>query len=113
LKVLNPARPTDQFNTPGPGKKFVAVELRLANLNRAPYSDSPSNGARLVSTAHVAYETTLSGISPDLDSAGPITHGDYRVGWLTFEVPIKVRPWKFQFVLDSGFANQIGVWLLR
>jgi hypothetical protein len=113
LKVRNPARVAGEFGAPRPGHKLVAVLLKLTNLGRVFYRDSPGNGARLIGASRDVYLTMLPGIDPNLDGYGGMRQGDSQVGWLTFEVPIRMRPWKLRFVLDSGFADQTGEWLLR
>jgi hypothetical protein len=113
LKVRNPARVAGEFGAPRPGHKLVAVLLKLTNLGRVFYRDSPGNGARLIGSFRDVYLTMLPGLDPNLDGYGGMRQGESQVGWLTFEVPITMRPWKLRFVLDSGFADQTGEWLLR
>ncbi|MFH9892073.1 hypothetical protein ACH4O0_26375 [Streptomyces luteogriseus] len=48
VKVVDPARAENEYSTPDVGLRFVAVQFRLKNTGTAVYSDSPSNGARLV-----------------------------------------------------------------
>jgi hypothetical protein len=91
---------------------LVAVLLKLTNLSRVFYRDSPGNGTRLVSTSRTVYRTVLPGISPNLDGLQGMYQAESQIGWLTFEVPINVRLRKLRFVLDSGFAHQRGEWVL-
>jgi hypothetical protein len=65
LAMRNPARSTNEFFQPGRGHKYVALKLRIANLDRKVYDDSPSNGANLVGTNHVSYDADM------FDSAEP------------------------------------------
>jgi len=113
LGVENPAHRAYKIGTPDSGEKYVAVRLRIFNLSRYRYNDSPSNGARLISTSGAAYRITLPGKEPNLDEMAAIAPGDYHVGWLTFQVPITVQLSRFRFILDSGFVPQRGDWLLR
>jgi hypothetical protein len=77
------------------------------------YRDSPGNGTRLVGSSGDVDLTMLPGVDPNLDGLAGMRQGESQAGWLTFEVPIRMRTWKLRFVLDSGFAEQIGEWLLR
>jgi len=112
LAVRNPARPTDEYSVPGRGKKFVAIKLRLTNLDRRVYDDSPDNGAQLISLGNRSYQPSLMGLSPDIDMIGKLFPANTRVGWMTFEVPRTVIPKYFQFALDSGFSAG-AQWRLR
>jgi hypothetical protein len=67
LAVRNPAAPTNHLSIPARGHKFVAIKLRLTNLCRCVYDDSPDNGAHIVSSTHVAYYPTRGGIDPAID----------------------------------------------
>jgi hypothetical protein len=113
LKVYDPAHVQGSFGAARPGNKLVAALLKLTNLDRAFYRDSPGNGAKLISTHGRIYPAVLPGVAPNLDGLAGMASDKSQVGWLTFEVPIHMRPWKLRFVLDSGFAEQTGEWLLR
>ena len=113
LRVYDPAHVRGSFGAARPGNKLVAVLLRLTNLDRVFYHDSPGNGTKLISMYERTYPAVLPGLEPNLDGLAGMAPGRSQVGWLTFEVPIKTRPWKLRFVLDSGFADQAGEWLLR
>jgi hypothetical protein len=104
---------SDSFDTPSPGHVYIAVKLKLRNLSRHTYNDSPSNGAVLESTTHRQFDPTIGGPNPTLDGVRIVSH-DWVVGWITFEVPRKVRPRLFELTLDSGFAdNATGIWHFR
>jgi hypothetical protein len=113
LVVRSPALVDQRFATPSPGDKYVAVLLRIVNLSRYRYNDSPSNGARIIAATRAAYRITLPGREPNLDEMAAIPPGGRHTGWLTFEVPVQARLTKFFFVLDSGFAPEHGQWLLN
>jgi hypothetical protein len=112
LSLRNPASSGDSYVQPDRGKKFVAVKLRITNLARRVYRDAPSNGATIVTTAHVGYDADLfEAVKPGLGTPR-VAPRDSRVGWLTFEIPRRAAPWKFQFALDSGFSTG-AEWRLR
>jgi len=73
------------------------------------YADSPANGAALIDARSQQWESTIGGIEPDLGSP-KIAPGDSRVGFITFEVPKRVKVKTFQLTLDSGFADETGEW---
>jgi hypothetical protein len=112
LAVRNPAAPTNHLSIPARGHKFVAIKLRLTNLCRCLYDDSPDNGAHILSSTHVAYYPTRGGIDPAIDNIGKIPPTGSRTGWMTFEVPRPTLPATFRFALDSGLAAG-ATWRLR
>jgi hypothetical protein len=112
LKVIDPAKPNNNFFPPQKGNRFVALQLRLENVGEANYSDSPSNGAFLIDTEGQQYNADITDpVGPALGSP-KISPGDERLGYITFEVGKGVEPAMFQFTLDSGFANETGEWQL-
>jgi hypothetical protein len=50
-------------------------------------------------------------VEPELGSP-KIQPGDQRLGWITFEVPLRARLRMFQFTLNSGFGPETGEWTL-
>lgn len=113
VSVVDPAQGGDEFTQPGEGNRFVAVQLRLENVGDAVYDDSPSNGATLIDAEGQSFDSTLleTNAGPDLGSP-TINKGDSRLGYVSFEVPTTSQITRFQFGLDSGFADQKGEWTL-
>jgi len=110
LKVVDPAS-GGQYMTPESGKRFVGIEIKLANVGTKNYSDSPSNGASVVDVKDHELQADIGEVEPDIGSP-KIVPGDARVGFLTFQVPKGMHLRTFQFTLDSGFADQTGEWSL-
>ncbi|QKW18047.1 DUF4352 domain-containing protein [Kitasatospora sp. NA04385] len=112
VKVVDPAKPKDQYSSPEAGTRFVAVQFRLANTGTASYSDSPGNGAQVVDTEGQrftdTYQETAAG--PSFSGSVAIAPGDSALGFVTFEVPASSRVAKVQFSLNSGLADSIGQW---
>jgi hypothetical protein len=107
--VVDPLEP-GQFFTPDPGTHFVGVQLRLVNTGSTTYSDSPSNGAKLVDAERQEYRADLFVDAVKPFSSVTIAPGDTRLGWIAFAVPDTAEIERFTLVLDSGFANQVGQW---
>jgi hypothetical protein len=112
LSVQSPVELDNRVATTSAGNRFVAVSLRIVNLSRQRYNDSPSNGARLVTATRAAYRITLPGKEPNLDEMPAIPPGGTHTGWITFEIPARARLSTFRFVLDSGFSREHGEWRL-
>jgi hypothetical protein len=114
-KIVSHAQPADQFSTPDPGKRFYAVQFRLANTGSAAYSDSPSNGAAVVDSAGQSYQATIGDVTGCESFPGTenIAAGDKGLGCVVFQVPDEAKITKVQFTLDSGFGPATGQWDVR
>ncbi|MEU8271248.1 DUF4352 domain-containing protein [Sphaerisporangium sp. NPDC049002] len=113
-KVTDPATPANDIIKPKTGARYVAVELRLDNKGQGVYSDAPSNGARLIDDQGQQYNNTFGEVREGvLLSAVTVSPGDSRKGVILYEIPDGVKLAKFQFALNSGFADQKGEWTLK
>jgi Domain of unknown function (DUF4352) len=114
LRVIDPVE-TGEFDEADSGKRFVGVEVRLTNTGSTTYDDSTSNSATLIYSGDRQADATLVSdgeCSGDFDQV-KIRPGGRRTGCIPFEVPVGKRPRLFQFVLDSGFADEVGEWRLH
>ena len=112
--VIDPL-PQSEFDTPEPGSRFVGIEITLKNVGSKAYSDSPSNGATLLSTTNEQANSTLVASGPcgsSFASSVKIAPGDLQRGCIPFQLPQAQQPGTFQFTLNSGFADQTGQWSL-
>jgi hypothetical protein len=110
--VLDPAT-GGEFDQPSAGTRFVGIKVRLKNTGGTPYSDSPSNGAALITNTDEEADSTITvGGSCNSPSDVKIAPGDTRDVCIPFEVKTAQKGTKFQFTLDSGFADQTGEWSL-
>jgi len=62
-RVVSHAQPADEFSSPDPGKRFYAVQFRLADTGTTAYSDSPSNGAAVVDSAGQSYQSSIYNVA--------------------------------------------------
>lgn len=113
-KVVDQATPAQDFSKPKAGNKFVALEIALENAGQAVYSDSPTNGAMLIDGEGQQFRPTFHDVREGQSFGGTATinTGDSRKGVIVFEVPEGAKLAKFQFALNSGFADQKGEWAL-
>ncbi|MFB9527416.1 DUF4352 domain-containing protein [Nonomuraea roseola] len=114
-QVFATATSANSFLKPKTGYRYAAVQVTLNPTGQAVYSDAPSNGARLIDSEGQQYDSTVSQVSegPSLGGSVTVSPGDSRKGVIVFEVPEKAVLVKFQFALNSGFADQKGEWLLN
>ncbi|MEV4838276.1 DUF4352 domain-containing protein [Nonomuraea sp. NPDC049486] len=113
-QVVNPATPEHDFMKPKTGSRLVAVQVILSNVGQAVYSDSPTNGAMLIDGEGQQYRSSYHEVREGRSYGGgsTINVGDTRKGMIVYEVPEGAELAKFQFALDSGFADQKGEWTL-
>ncbi|MFC5822317.1 DUF4352 domain-containing protein [Nonomuraea insulae] len=113
-QVVNPASPAQDFMKPKTGNKVVAVQVTLSNVGQAVYNDSPTNGAMLIDGEGQQYRSTYFDVREGQSYGGisTINTGDTRKGMIVYEVPEGAKLAKFQFGLNSGFAQQKGEWTL-
>ncbi|MEV0735403.1 DUF4352 domain-containing protein [Streptomyces sp. NPDC050549] len=112
VKVVDPAAAANDFSTPGADKRFIAVQFRLENTGAAVYTDSPSNGAKIVDTLGQQFEATVedTAAGPSFPGSVTISPGDTGLGFITFEIPTSSKIAKVQFAMNSGFAGDTGQW---
>lgn len=114
-QVVDPATPENDFIKPKTGSRLVAVQVTLSNVGKAVYDDSPTNGATLIDGEGQEYRRTYIDVREGQSFRGSstISVGDTRKGMIVYEMPEGAKPAKFQFALDSGFAEQKGEWTLN
>jgi hypothetical protein len=85
-QVQDPFEPTNEFETPQAGMRFVAVESELTNADDESITWSSLMGAELTDSENRPYTVALAGIDlPQLD--GDVPAAGSRRGWVVFEVP--------------------------
>ncbi|MFE9097978.1 DUF4352 domain-containing protein [Streptomyces sp. NPDC007264] len=114
VKVVDPAKPGNEFMTPESGKRYVGVQFKLVNTGTATYGDSPGNGAQITDTDGQQFESTFADITagPSMSSDVKLKPGAKALGWIVFEVPKGSKLATAQFTMDSGMADQTGEWKL-
>ena len=112
VKVVDRPKGADEFTEPESGKRFYAVQFRIKDTGGKAYSDSPSNGAKVVDSAGQSYEADFSDTKAgaSFPSAVNIASGSSGLGYITFQVPTGAKITQIQFGLDSGMADQTGQW---
>ncbi|MFF4197033.1 DUF4352 domain-containing protein [Nonomuraea sp. NPDC001831] len=112
-KLVDPAT-AGQYQAPKAGYRLVAVQLTLKNVGPTVYSDSPTNGAVLIDADDQQYQSSFQDVREGQGFGGTATinNGDSRKGVIVYEVPKSAKVVKFQFALNSGFADQKGEWTL-
>lgn len=114
-RIISHGKPANQYLTPDKGKRFYAVQFRLADTGTAAYSDSPSNGAAVVDSAGQSYQGSIYDVTQCQSFPGTvnIAAGQSGLGCVVFQVPAHAKITKVQFTLDSGFGPATGQWAVR
>lgn len=114
-RIIVGARPANQYIVPKAGSQYIAVELVLKNVGEKLYNDAPTNSGKLIDVDGQAYNAAFADVRDGVSLTGTVTVsvGDSRKGVLVFEVPKGTKLDKFQFVLDSGYGQDQGEWLIN
>lgn len=84
-QVQDPYAPSNQFETPQPGHRFVAVEVEVRNTADDARTISTLLGAEVTDSMNRPWHVALAGTDlPQLD--GDVPAGGARRGWMVFEV---------------------------
>ncbi|WP_042376699.1 DUF4352 domain-containing protein [Streptacidiphilus melanogenes] len=112
VKIVDNPAGADDYTTPDSGKRFFAVQFRIKDTGSKAYSDSPSNGAKLVDSQGQSYDADVSDTKAGTSFPATVnlSPGATGLGFITFQVPSNAKITQIQFGLDSGFADQTGQW---
>jgi hypothetical protein len=112
-QVIDPASGADQFTTPDAGKRFVGVELTIANTGSKSLSDDANSTTSVQGSDNQSYTADFSNISECTNfNAGSYTlaPGASVTGCVTFQVPTAVTVKQIQFQ-PTGFTGGVtGQW---
>ncbi|MGW7001405.1 DUF4352 domain-containing protein [Streptomyces sp. NPDC054933] len=107
---------SNDFESPQPGKTWVAGQFEIKNTGSNAYSDSPSNCVQAADASGQRFPATIAtGISngPLMTSDMKLAPGDKALGWIVFEVPTGTKVATVQFTPNSGMADQTGQWAVK
>lgn len=113
LLSYKPTITVGEYDTPESGMKYVGVVLKIKNVGTVPYSDSPSNGATILTASGHQGKTAIiaSGeCSEGFASGVKIAAGESQEGCIPFELPQEDAAAKFQWTPASGFGEETGEW---
>jgi hypothetical protein len=113
LEIVDPTTATDSISAPAAGNRYVAIRFQIENTGTVLYDDSPDNSAELVdATGRQFPATTLLSVAagPLFPSTITVHPGEKALGYVVFEVPVGSRITGVHFALDSGYADDWGLW---
>lgn len=110
VKVIDPATGADQFTTPDAGKRFVAVDVKIANKGTSAYQDDANSDVSLIGTDGQAYTVDFSNVAQCTnfnDGDYTLAGGESITGCVVFQLPTGISTSKVQFQ-DS--SDDTGEW---
>ena len=107
IKVIDPAKGADEFNTPDNGKRFVGAEFRIKDLSGTTDDDANSNAVAQGSNSqtYTADFSDIAGCTNFNDGEYNVTAGQSVVGCVVFQVPKGVKTSAIQWAPDSIFLR--------
>jgi Domain of unknown function (DUF4352) len=97
------AKSGNDFITPKAGDRFVAVQVLYENTGSDPYDYNPFDW-KLTDSAGFSYNSTFSGIGPELNS-GTIQPGEKARGYITYEASISATGLQLRLTSGSDTAT--------
>jgi hypothetical protein len=110
-KVIDPAAPASQYDTPDNGKHFAGVVFKVT-VNYGTLNDNAVNCATLLGNNGSAYEATVSSIAGygGTTTALRLNAGESQTVAVVFQVPNGVRPATVKWTPDSGSLASTATW---
>lgn len=115
VKIVVTDKPSNEFDGPSQGNRWVSIQWRIKNVGTETYDDSPSNGSTVSNSADESYDSTIvigTRAGAQFSDNLKIAPGHSGLGYITYEVPKKAKIVSAQFGEDSGFGDS-GEWLLH
>lgn len=116
VKVVDPAKSTDEYRTPKAGNRFIAVQMRIVNVNSKAYTGDPMARTVAKDADGQVFEADFSPAQTDvgqpMDSGLTLAPGDKALGVLTFEVPSGVKLVTVQYSTHAFNNGKTAQWTL-
>jgi hypothetical protein len=114
VKIVDPAKSTNQFLTPDAGTRYVAVQFRIVNKGKTVYSDDPQLEAKAKDALGESFDPELAAITSAgvaLDPGLKLAPGDTALGFLVFQVPTGKKITQVQYSA-SLFGGTVAQWTI-
>jgi len=106
VRLLDPAKSTNQFEQPAAGNKYVALEVIVENIGNGDVYLSTSPYILRATDGFEYHGTTESGVGQPI-SIDRLTAGGKRQGFVVFEIPLAART---QFVRYKPDVTKYAVY---
>jgi len=103
----------DPIGSPPPdaAERYVAVLVEIRNAGQAAFDDLPTGGAFVIGSDDARYRTGAQRLEPALREIS-LAAGERCEGYLSFKLPVDVRPVGFRYTPNMGLAPETGEWEL-
>lgn len=115
-QIIDPAQSDNQYASPDPGKRFVAVKLQITNNGTGAYSDDANNNVALIGSDNQSYTAdfdTITGCTNFSSGQYNLGSGSSATGCVVFQVPNGITPAKVQFTSQSGLSGKTAEWTVQ
>jgi len=116
VKIVDPAKSTDEFRTPAEGKRFVAVQVRILNVDSKAYTADPM--ARTVAkdadgeVFDADFSPAETAVGHPMNSGLTLAPGEKGLGVMTFEVSSSVKLTSMQYSTHGFGGGNVAQWTL-
>lgn len=113
VRLIDPAQPANQYETPNAGSRYVAAEFKIVNTGTKAFKPEPTSDATAFDSAAHSYSTDYAEIAgcPSFANNITLSGGDMVDGCVTFQVPAGAQLAKIEYVEQEGAGA--GTWLLQ
>jgi len=112
VKILDPAQPSDSFNTAGAGKRLVGAEFKLTGITGNAQDDSNNDAAMQGADSQLyspVFDTLAAGTNFDSGNFS-LRPGSTEIGWVAFEVPDGVKVAEVQW--NPSLTGSPATWVI-
>lgn len=116
LNVFDPARGSNQFNTPEAGKRLVTADFKIVNNGQSTVRGNADNNTIIIGSDNQTYTSDLRSVSECTDfdySSYVIVSGASQTGCVTFQLPNGISVATVRFTPHSGNSMDMGEWTAR
>lgn len=111
VKVVDPAVGDNEYSTPAPNTRWIAIQWRVTNTSTESVDVTPAFGSAVIDSEGQQFDTKSRDITagPSYPTSTSIAPGDSRLGYVVYEVPKNATIVKTQFK-PGLFGGQTGQW---
>jgi hypothetical protein len=112
VRVIDPAQPSNQYETPDPGDRLIAAEFKIVNTGTA-FQPEPNLDATAFDSAAHSYSTDYRDIAgcPSFANNVALYTGDTVDGCVAFRAPSGAQITKIEYTEQGGAGS--GTWVLQ
>lgn len=104
VRIVDPGQPSNQYETPDSGDRYVGVEFKITNTGSTAFQPAPDSDVTVIDSQAHSYSSTFVDLTgcPSFASSLTLNSGELADGCVTFAVPTGATISKIQFTAQSG-----------